>query len=272
MPDWSLLGGGGRFESSPVGNNSESIRLTANAVANTKGIYREVIASTSMDAVGLEIFLNPRQTAAFLVDIAVGAVGSEQIILSNLMVGGSSLGTADRLIVPILVPSGSRLSARCQASTGSRTFWVNVVIYGKSFQSSAPLERMTTYGANTADSGGVAVDAGAVANTKGAYSEVVALASNEIKMLWMMVGTGDNAALSGGRFMFDIAVGAGGSEQIIIPDLPVTSVSGADSLLPFLSGPHPSRTPSGTRLAVRSQSNITNATDRIMDVAIYGGD
>lgn len=272
MPDWSLLGGGARYEASGL-TGSEGVLVTASGSANTKGSYAELIAAVSVEVVALDINLRMTTTNAdSLIDIAVGAAGSEQDIISNVLVGGRQGIRTDKMWVPIRIPNGTRISARIQSSTGSSAISVGIVVWGQSFPPSSPLGRITTYGADTIDSGGVSVDPGAVANTKGAYSEVVASTGNEIKMLWMSVGEQANIARTGGDWAFDIAVGAGTSEQIVVPDLLSRLVSTTDSFHGRVYGPYPVQIPSGTRLAVRAQSSVTDATDRLVDVVLYGAD
>lgn len=272
-PDWSALGGGARFESTALAATTQTISVGGSGVANTKGSYVELLASTSIDAVMLELFLETQNTLSGLLDLAVGAAASEQVIVSNLLVTGNARKIGDRVLLPLAVPAGSRIAARIQIIAASAdAARVMLKLYGKSFLSSAPLGRMTTYGDDTSDSGGVSVDPGASANTKGAYSQIVASTTNEIRMLWVLFGNAGNTAMADARFAFDIAIGAGGSEQILIPDIYVRVEDDIDAPISFVQGPFECHIPSGTRLAARSQCSITDATDRLLDVVLYGAD
>jgi hypothetical protein len=68
----------------------------------------------------------------------------------------------------------------------------------------------------------------------------------------------------------DVAIGASGSEKIILPNLFMTTHTTSDEIAPSVFGPYSVYIPSGTRLAVRAQCSITDATDRTFDAMIYG--
>jgi hypothetical protein len=69
----------------------------------------------------------------------------------------------------------------------------------------------------------------------------------------------------------DIGVGSAGSEQVLLGDMDLSASAGSDSIGPMAIGV-PVRIPAGTRLAVRAQSNITDATDRLFDAMLLGVD
>ena len=63
--------------------------IDAGGTANTKGSYTQMVASTSRDYCALawcmdSLNVTPANTANFLVDVAIGGAGSEQVIVSNL--------------------------------------------------------------------------------------------------------------------------------------------------------------------------------------------
>jgi hypothetical protein len=88
--DW-LLEGIGRM-SDALGYTSAFVGTTITAgAANTKGSYAATPLSTSTphDAQGVMIFNTTRSATAadYLVDIALGASGSERIVIPNLKLG-----------------------------------------------------------------------------------------------------------------------------------------------------------------------------------------
>jgi hypothetical protein len=111
--------------------------------ANTKGSYTQIIGSTLRDYIGFVLAIDGNNatitlaaSTGLLIDIAIGASGSELNILTNYFVGlqtNSSLvvnGTngSPSPFIPIPIPAGSRLSARMQSTNASQAF--NITLYG----------------------------------------------------------------------------------------------------------------------------------------------
>jgi hypothetical protein len=66
-----------------------------------------------------------------LLDIAIGASGSEKIILSNyswIWTGVEAAGTAPSPFFAIPIPAGTRISARIAVSSGAANF--GITAYG----------------------------------------------------------------------------------------------------------------------------------------------
>lgn len=244
--------------------------VTAHASANTKGIYSQLIAATAHDSDWLlvQVGLGTSETnqADVHIDIAIGADGSEVVIISNLLISQVN-GQVVQFLFPRHIPQGTRIAAAIAATTGGSTVRCQVVVIANG---SAPnsLQRVTTYGAVTADSGGTSLDPGAVGSTKGAYVELTA-ACNEIKWLVVALGCQANTARADARFYLDIAIGAGGSEQVKVPNLLFYSDLTSDLLSPATYA-FPCSIPAGSRIAARTQCTITDATDRLIDVVLYG--
>lgn len=273
MPDFSLLGYGGPLETG--GADATASRGTAGATAanDTKTAYTQLIASSAFHATGFLVTVDAALAAgnSLLFDVAVGAAASEQDIVENFAVT-PRFSVSQRIYFPLPIPAGSRVSVRHQATSGSVvTYWM-VHLIGRPLLSSSPLGRSTTYGANAADSGGVSVDPGGTANTKGSYSEIVASTTNIIKALYVCFSSGDNLSRTDCTWLFDIAVGAGTSEEIILADLFLTIENATDAPTPAPLGPLPYAIPSGSRIAARAMCSIIDAADRLMDVVIVGLD
>ena len=273
MSNWPSGLDGQRWEAAGISSTAGTL-LTAHASADTKGAYAQLIAATSFDAVMAIVTLSNGSVASnvFLVDLAVGAAASEQILIADLhsAVASSANTTPATVRFPVAIPAGSRLAARCQASTGGLTIRAHVLLLGGGFGQGVPGQIVDTYGASAADSGGTSVDPGGVANTKGAYSEITAATTRPLRALVLGLGNQENAAMSGGRWLFDIAIGAAGSEQVVIPNIMAAADGGLDTIYEGMLGPYPINLPAGVRLAVRSQSGITDATDRLLDAILYG--
>lgn len=262
---------GQRFEAfgATTAGVTDGTQITANAAANTKGVYAELIASTSFDYEGVMLeFGFVTGGVEWLIDIAIGAGGSEQIVIADLHYTFATALSAPYLFVPLRIPAGSRISARCQSSTGGASTWIMGHGIAKVTD---PLSRVTTYGAAAADSGGVSVDPGAVANTKGAYSQVVASTTYPIKHLILGFGINGDTARTSCRWLVDIAIGASGSEQIIVPNLLLNAHLSSDDITPHFVE-FPCDIPAGVAISARAQCTTTTAGDRLFDIIVYGVD
>ena len=275
MTNWPSGINGARWESAGVSAASTAgALLTANAVANTVGNYAQLIAATAFHASGIMLTLSNNNTAAatYLVDFAIGAAASEQILVSGLhsSTGGNANTTPVTAFFPLSIPAGSRLAARCQSSTGGATIRLHGLLLGGGFGQAIPGSIVDTYGANTADSGGTSIDPGATINTEGAWVEMTATSTRPYRAVLLGVGNQNNAAMSTARWLFDIGVGAAGSEQVVVPDIMVGATAAEDNLFQLLFGPYPVDIPAASRIAVRSQSGGNDATDRLLDAIVYG--
>lgn len=108
--------------------------VTGSATANSKGSYVQLTASTTYDLAGIVVGFDMQSNSAsynYLVDISIGASGSEVVIIPNMMVAnlGNTYATPDfSPFIPISIPAGTRIAARCQCTTASGKLGVS--IYG----------------------------------------------------------------------------------------------------------------------------------------------
>jgi hypothetical protein len=134
MGSWPTLTGVGRFQDAANVASSILVSITASGTANTKGSYTQLIASTSFDASGFLLALRASTVSrTYLLDIAVGAAASEQVVLPNILVSvgtGSALPT-DLVYLPMAVKAGQRIAARCQSATASAAMTVGVYLVGQ---------------------------------------------------------------------------------------------------------------------------------------------
>lgn len=275
MGDWALAGGAGTETAGVTAATSIGIAVTASASANTKGSWVELTSATAREAVGLLVNIGRGHTAGadFLVDIGIGAAASETVLIPNLKGdNGSNLLGPGTIYIPIGVPAGTRLSARCQCTSASGISRVQVVAVYGGWVGQPPLAVVTDHGSAVADSGGVSVDPGGTANTKGSYSQIVASTSRAMKAMIIGIGNQNNGSRTIADFLLDLAIGAAASETIIVADLHLEASASDDAMRPVFVGPIPISIPAGTRLAARAACTIIDATDRLFDVIIYGVD
>lgn len=232
---------------------SGNVTVTANTAAHTKGAYAQIIASTSADGSFLYITIDSINTSATntatLVDVAMGAAGSEVNIITNCAVGGAGSGGAllgAVIGLPFQIPSGTRISARIQSLvTGGKTGRVNVVVLDAGEYSSAPTS-VDVIGSDAATSKGTEFS-----GSSGTFVEAVASTSRAYRAVCPVISVhSDNAANLLPR-TYEVGVGASGSEVAFgATRYSVTNAEAAGIVTPtsYLLG---KAIPAGSRLAVR---------------------
>lgn len=271
MGDWSLMEG---QLVDTVGEEVGGSRgtLVTSGAANTKGNWYQLVASSAYNTDGLLVFIAKMNASDFLVDIGIGAAGSENVVVPNLVAGNNLANNVTQYLIPISIPAGTRIAACCQAVAAAVGMLISISLLTQGFMPSASLGRVTAYGANTADSGGTSVDPGAVLNTKNAYSQINGVTANPIRALLIGIGGQANSVRTICYWLVDVAVGAAGSERIILPDLQLGCNATGDDVVPTSIGPFFIDIPAGTRLAARAQCDIVDAADRLFDIVLYGID
>lgn len=247
-------------------NSFYGATLTAHSTGNTKGSYAELLASTAIAAQGIIVTIAASNGVdrRFLVDIALGALGVESVIVANIpfAVGSGARTNSVSFYVPVNVPLNSRVAARCQSSITVATCQVSVQLI-----SGASGAVATTLGATTASSAGTQIDPGGSANTKGAYVELTASLGVVGQWLSVIVSNKANSAPSTCDWGMDIALGAAAAEVVIVPSLHFNALATWDNIDP-LTWSFPVSIPLGSRIAVRAACSTTDATDRLFDVVL----
>ncbi|MCK5431965.1 MAG: hypothetical protein KAJ03_04435 [Gammaproteobacteria bacterium] len=120
--------------------DSGGTQIDPGATIHTKGAYTQLTASTAVPYKGFLLAFgnqasNTRVSAYWLVDLAVGAAASEQVIAADMAIScdisTSSLFPVNTAFLPIEIPSGSRLAARAQCSSNDATDRLfDVIFYG----------------------------------------------------------------------------------------------------------------------------------------------
>jgi hypothetical protein len=255
-------GGGGaagpwfdRITGGNVGRGSATV--TADTTAHTKGAWTQLVASTSAAASALLIYVeNIRQNTvdtASLVDIGVGASGSETAIVPNVAVGqagsmGNDLRVGLFFIVPVQVPSGSRISARLQSLvTGGKTGVVTVTAMPWGDPTLLPTT-VDVLGTSTATSQGTVGSASA-------WTQVVASTAVEYRAISVLVCGATNIQNTAIRNI-SFATGSSGAETpICLHTYLVTTgetIDGPVATHPVIAGPFPA----GTRFSFNGPANM----------------
>lgn len=271
MGDWAPAAGV-RVESiGALASTSAGTDIAASGTANTKGSYVTLISSTAFHSDRLVIVMGSASLTTYLVDIAVGAAASEQVLIPNIHYSGSNLFPYV-MDFPVGVPAGSRVSCRCASATASAAVSISAYAIAGGWSAPPGLSRVITYGALTASSKGTEIDPGGTVNTKGAWVELVApfTPTPALKGLILGLGNNNNVAASAGSWLIDVGVGTAGFEQVAIPNYRM-SMSTAETITPPCTPFIPVSIPAGSRLAVRAQSNLSvDATDRKFSAVLHG--
>ncbi len=121
-----------------VSASSVGTTVAPSATANTKGSFTQLIASTAVDYIGLlwetdTLNTAPTASSTYFMDLAIGGSGSEQVIVPVWCVitinGDKQTIPYGSAFYPILIPAGTRLSARLQCSAASQPS-LGVVLMG----------------------------------------------------------------------------------------------------------------------------------------------
>lgn len=240
--------------------------------ANTKGLWVELTSASTIDASAFTVMIPyAYEGSDYLVDIGIGAAGSEQVLVDNLAISaGSTAGNNPSFNprIPVPIPSGTRISVRAQATgtSGSRMIRCAVLLENNDWPSGGIV---TTIGAATADSGGGSIDPGASDNVKGAWVELSASTALLSNAAFFCFGNQANTARADCFWLVDIGVGGAGSEQVIIPNIAIGAHITTDSISPAHTPVYNISIPAGTRVAARASCTIVDATDRLFDLIMY---
>lgn len=98
--------------------------------ANVKGAWVQAIAATTYECNMLSLqgrFQNPR--GQFILDVAIGAGGSEVVILKDLAIGRDiDFNAMNKIQIPIRIPKGVRVACRVQSDTAAAQLSFGVVV------------------------------------------------------------------------------------------------------------------------------------------------
>jgi hypothetical protein len=243
-----------------------SVTVTANAVANTKGAWQQVFASTVTDSGWLvvqpdDVFVSATNTGTLL-DVGVGAAGVEQVIVPNIVMGAWQHGSM--FMCPMFIPAGSRVSIRIQSAVASKAFPVKVNLLPCAVQADA-CQWCEALGVSAGTSGGTTLPTPSVAGTKTAWVQLSAGLTRDTSVIcWSMGTLGTNIAAAKGGI--DIGYGPSGQEQPLVANARWEQL-GTENINPCMF-PVPCNLPAGTRIAARFDSTSTAAAS-VPQVAAY---
>lgn len=236
--------------------NTRGTLASAGNPAGSFGSLVELASATDYDAQGFFLWLRAATSVRYQIKLYAGAAGSE-VEFAHLG-GALATGAGSSVVyVPIAIPAGTRIAfAVASSSTFSQAYAHISLVRGSS---SAPLVSRGTL-CGIASNDWSEVDCGTTANTKGAYKEIIASTVRPAKG-YTLFFHGDPSTTISNFFLFDVAVGAAGSEQIILANAHVAAKDFGPPVSPNVIGPIWTPIPAGSRLAVRGQCSSAGASD-----------
>ncbi len=253
--------------------STRGILLTANASADTKASSWTTVGTTTFAWELMIVTLDRASAGAdYIIDIGIDdGGGNVWVLVPDLRLasrkGANELGVV--VAIPVHVPSGAQLRARCACSTGSAT--MDIMVRGFSLGPGGQpgfTKVIALYAAAT--SRGVTVDPGGTGNTK-VRTQLIASSDERIGAAFAMIGpNADVARTASTDIVFDIETGANPNERIILPNFRVVCNTGCDNPFPQSTPVFPCDVPAGERFSANCQSSNTSAGDRTIDLALYG--
>lgn len=249
--------------------SSGYVLVPPNATTLQYGAWTELISSTNEDANLVALNLAGIDTAgvatASLLDIALGSVGSEQIVVSSIPCGYTYDNFGQLPIFPVSIPKGSRISARLLGTqTATPTYSLDVMIgLFRDFTGKSP-SKIDTYGAVTASARGTNMP------TSDTYVQITSATTNAYSGLIMLPAAATNtfSGITSNPEIseYTLAVGQSGSEQVV-GSISVYVTSNESLWVPmssygcFFGGDFPA----GTRISCKQSVGRT-----YRDVIVYG--
>jgi hypothetical protein len=216
--------------------------------------------------------------ARALLDVGVGASGSEVVLIPNLMVGGSgtwvgAMNQGAHFFFPIYIASASRLNCRLQGVIASDTCTVVAHLFEEPIGPGKFVgQRVTGYGPDTATSSGVAHTPGSTSAYSGTATQIVASTTNPIRYMQIGIdlGTTDTTSTST-RGM--VRIGVGSTPNYVAEHLPwgdsTTLESQSNFQANWLLSHMGFNIPAGTELRINA---MLNGTGEGRGWGIYGVD
>jgi hypothetical protein len=240
----------------PFGGLLTSTGLIGSGVvpgSGAKGSWFEISSALADNVAAVQAhFINGDvNTTWWMLDVGLGAAGSEVVVLPNIPF--NILGTVGTdknsgayyrtsPLLPLALPKGERVSIRAAADAVNNCTPYLILHAASHLGTPGISSPATTYGAGSVQGTALPMSSGSPAwvqitsGTSVQHSMLVAFALQDIE--------NDTA------FTFDIAMGAAGSEQIIYSGIEIMRTYGGGASLPYGYIIH-ANIPAGTRLAAR---------------------
>lgn len=232
------------------------------AVTNS---YTQLVAATAYEWCGFHLIYDATSTTQHSVTLGLGSAGNEFALIADLLTdctSGTILSEAN-LFCPLRVPAGTRIAAKTSSASGGNMSLVGMAAGASGGVACGSFCEF----AGTAGTG-VTVDCGAVANTKGAWTQITASTTYPWRGFFLSIS--DAGTISANQpYLIDIGIGGAGSEQAILSNHFVRINANHLISNPW-RGPFLCDIPAGTRIAARGQTNNTTSTHRSPAINVHG--
>lgn len=274
--DFALLFDGQDCQTVGLATGTTGTTVTASTSSNVKGTWAAISTSTPIHAHGFLLHAgNPNNFNAdnVMLDLGIGASGSEQVRVPNLFLSSCGASWSPGLdeflfFFPLALPAGTRVSGRIQQADaggyGGGTLDLSLHLLSQGWNASSPVGQVLALNATTANTTTTLLTSGGSGNSYGAWTQMVASTSVPLHALILTLGGNDTGQV---LYYLDIGVGASGSEQVILPALRCARDNGTQRLGPRVLGPLPVSIPAGTRVSARLQASQAS---RSIYVGAYG--
>ena len=252
----------------------DSAAFSTPSSPNLKGDWVKIVNPPPVAAVGAAISFRVRPTAPsarkYLIDMGMGTSGAIIPFCPNMLLQvGGAVQQGESFLMPVTIPKSTEIWARAQSqSSGAADIRLGIRYLTGGFQRPSPYGIAMTYGVTVDSTAGTLIDPGAVTDTKGAYVEVASSTIMPINYVIIFAGNRANAADNNLLFSLDLAVGPAGSEVNIVEEISYFKTSN-DYMTPFAHA-FPLTIPAGARISARAQSDGSDATDRLFEIAVMG--
>jgi hypothetical protein len=234
---------------------ADAVTVTSSASANAKGAWTQLNSAQPRDACFVLLQVSTDYGSATInsaIDLGVGSSGNEVAILNNLVINNSFEGDGNviELAIPLLIPAGERLAARCQSSSASQSLGVSLFTWDGAY-SMEGVNGAEAVGFQSGSTEGTSVTAGA--SSLGSYTQLTAATPRDYVGYFMMFDFLKASLPTADFIVANLAIGASGSEVVIDSSYgPVFSSS--QKLVGGPSRPAIFRPiPAGTRIAMNAE-------------------
>lgn len=257
-------------------STSRGTTVTGSSTANSKGSWVAIANPLSADMGWVLIILDGSSFAAAgyaLVDIGITATSAnsgQTTLISNLILEANDGEARSYGPMPLAIPNGYYVWARCQTNSASNSLYVSMI----GFEASPGFDTYScwdTYGVvSSGASYGTALTSSGTADTKGSYVTIASSLNDDTCGLVFSFDGQNSANINACGILLDVAIGT--SNTNIISNMPISSLGGNtnppyDDMYPGHSGFLPFYLAKGTKVSARIQDSVGGGK---MGFAMYG--
>ena len=227
--------------------------------------YTQLVAATTYEWCGFHFVYDATSVSQHSVTLGIGSAGNEFALIADLLEDGRVSGNVayGDLFCPLRIPVGTRIAAKTSIATPG-----NACIYGMAAGASGGVACGSICELAGTAGTGTDVDAGATANTKGAWTQLSASTAYPWRGFMLSIADASSSS-SNDPFLVDIGIGGSGSEQPILSNFFVRRLLNHGVVNPW-HGPFLCDVPAGTRIAARVQTNTLTSTIRHLGINVHG--